>query len=381
MRYFNFITEDAYVQTGEYKVREFYKPGQHFLQRVPGMTAPGVEVGTALPFTALETGLHRVSFLVTNGAGTDSATVNVTVDSEVKDSRIVGADAATAVVEAVTVQLWLEAGEEVAVAFVGGTAPAVSAVTVVHTDEAPMPETFSADWAVFADGRDDLKGYNPGSYGIGIKPSSRIITVPVVKKVSLLYMMADKSTQEEKALVQFDGDLDDLKALGLIGPNGERVAFTDHEFNDKFAGEGFNRFGRVLPQGIAYSTVNELASFTGNFVGENGVAVSDVTVYFEPVYMYNQLPLFSYVYLQAGFAGKFGEWAGNYGYFMRWLGEAQSETIAPINRWGDVIHRDGYLYDTENQVLTTPQDGAFPGENGITYENAEQYNIRNWRNR
>lgn len=381
MRYFNLITENAYVQTGEYKVREFYKPGQHFLQRVAGMTAPGVEVGTALPFTATEAGLHRVSFLVTNGAGTDVATVNLTVDGEVKDSRIVGSDTANAVLEPVSVQLWLEAGEAVAVAFVGGTAPAASDVTVVLTDETPFPETFSADWAVFSDGRDDLKGYNPGSYGIGIKPSSRLITVPTVKRVSLLYMMSDKSTQEEKALVQFDGDLAELQSMGLIGPNGERVAFTDHEFNEKFAGEGFNRYGRVLPQGIAYSTVNELASFTGAFVGEDGQAVSDITVYFEPIYMYNQRPMFSYVYLQAGFSGKFGPWTANYGHFLRWLGEAQSETIAPINRIGDVVYRDGYLYDTENQVLTTPQDGAFPGEDGITYENADQYNVRNWRNR
>lgn len=381
MKYFNFLTETAFVQTGEYKVREFYKPGQHFLQRVPGYTAPGVQVATSLPYTVATSGLHRVSFLATNGDGPDEAIVNLTVGGAVKHSLVVDADPSDDIVKAVSENIWLEAGDALDVSFVGGNTPAASAVTVVRTDETEFPSTFSADWAVFSDGRDDLKGYNPGSYSIGIKPSTRIVTVPVVKQVSLLYYVSEKSTQEERALVQFDGDLTDLKTMGLVGAAGERISFTDEEFVDKFAGTGFNRYGKIMPKGITYSTVNELASFTGNFIGESGQAVPGVTVYFENMFLHNQRPLFDYVYLQAGFAGKFGEWAENYGYFLRWLGGAQSETIAPINRWGDVIHRDGYLYDTDNQALTSPHDGAFPGEDGLVYENADSYNIRNWRNR
>lgn len=378
MKHFHFLTENAYVQTGSYKVRKFYRQGKHFLQGVGNITTGGTQVATAFPYTSDKTGLFKVNFTATNGAGSGDATFTLKAGAEVVATVTVAASGSTPV----STFAEIPAGATLALTTSGGNAPAASAITIVFTGDFSYPETFSADWAVFSDGHDNVKGYDPASYSIGLKPHETIVTVPLLKKVSLLYFVSDISTQEQKTLVQFDGDLSDLDAAGLVVDNSDgtasRIAWTEEEYIARFSPKGFNRFGKVLPKGIAESHVSELSSFTGSFATTDG-SVQTVTAYFNPVYMYNALPIFDYVYLTNGFAGDFsGDWAGIPGYFLRWLGGATSENIAPINRWGEALERDGYLYDTDNKVVTTPSD-QFVGENGVTYTGAEEYNIRNYR--
>jgi len=383
VKYFQFLTDTAYVQTGEYKVRKFYKEGQHWLQGVGDVVGDkSVSLGTSFPQTAATSGLHRIVTTLT--ASSNTTDYQITVDGKVVLSGSVGVGTPVTLDEVVEVA----SGQVISLVTVpGGGTITPSGTAITFTGDKSFPSTFSADWAVFSDGRDDLKGYDPGAYSIGIKPSVSIITVPLLKKVSLLYLVSNNSTQEQRTLVQYDGDIDALDSAGIVdkvstgSPTGEgkatRVTWTDQGYIEKFAPAGYNRFGKVLPKGIAESDVNELTSFTGSFQLTDG-STSTVTAYFQPIYMYNQLPLFDYVYLQGGFAGDFTADKGIEipGHFLRWLGYAPSENIAPINRAGSGLVRDGYIWDSS--AMKTPSDVDIV-DDGTTIKGADAYNVRNFR--
>lgn len=368
MRYFQYLTT-AYVHTGEFKVRDFYRQGQHYLQGVGNVGSAGGEVSDSLPFTATQAGVYDLTFTGTVASDTYTVLVNGTA----VDSAVVAENAAGSFTVEVVV------GDVIDLADTGsGTADPIS---LVYTGNVPFPK-FSRDWAAFSDGRDDLKGYDPASYGIGVKSSAQDVVIPKVKEVSLFYFVHNISTQEQKTLVQFDGDLTDAVNAGIVAAGGERIVWTDEEYYEKFKTQGFNRFGKVLPAGVSESQVNELTSFTGDFEDTDG-NVSSVTAYFAPVYMYNGLPLFDKIYLQYGNEnGMDGDVTGIPGHFMRWLGGTQSGTIAPINRAGDALKRDGYIYSSDGTNNTntakTPAD-APASHDGVSIVNADEYNVRNFR--
>lgn len=372
MKYFEYLTT-AYVQTGEYKVRNFYRQGQHYLQGVGNVGSAGGEVSDSLPFTATHAGVYTLDFTGTTGDDTYTVLVNGTaVDSADVDN---GDDGSFTVEVVVGDEIDLEADDS-------GVANPIS---LVYTGNVPFPK-FSRDWAAFSDGRDDLKGYDPASYGIGVKASERAVVIPRVKEVSLFYLVHNISTQEQKTLVQFDGDLSDAIAAGLVASDGstgwERIVRTEQEYLEKWTPKGFNRFGKVLPPLVSESQVNELTSFTGVFVDVDGNS-SNYTVYISPTYMYNGLPLFDQIYLENGFTGGMdSKDTGIPGHFMRWLGGTQSGTIAPINREGDAVVRDGYIYASDGvsntNTVKTPSD-ATTSHDDNTYTNADEYNVRNFR--
>lgn len=382
MKYFQFLTEDAYVQTGDYQVRKFYIPGQHYLQGVglagaevwtdvtPG--APGFD--TTHSFTAPETGIYRfVAEFTEDNTANDTATLTVN-DVEVE---IVSIAKGTTV--PLSLDLVLSKNDEVEVSL-GSAHVSISSAFVITQSNAEVFPYFSRDWAAFSDGDDAAKGYDPGSYSIGVKPSYLEVKVPAVKKVSLLYYVSENSTQEERTLVQYDGTLTDAITDGIVATGGARLVYTEEEYIDTFVSkdtETFNRFGKVLPAGVSYSQVNELSSLTGTFT-DTGGNLGTFTIYVQPIFMHNQLPLFDYIYLYHGLQDGFTVDAGTSGHFLRWLGAQDSDAIAPINRWGNALIRDGYRFDPLTGTLSKPAD-APTTEDGVTVKYGDDYNIRNFR--
>lgn len=257
----------------------------------------------------------------------------------------------------------------------------VTQITPPGATPQPYPESFSADWAWNRTPTDAVdKGYDPGAYGVGAPVHTRTIDIPLVKEVHLLYYYDMESTREERNLVQVDvadGDpVDDLgdSGLGIVHDNLSRKVFTENQFYEAFAPQGYNQFGFVLPRGMSRSKVHELHSFTGTFedIDEN----SDVyTVYFEPVFINNDLPLFSFIYMQKDVTDLRGNVPNISSHILRWQGGIPSSTIAPINREGSAIVSDGYLYNVGAQVVTTPNENTTVVIDGVTYGGADQYNI------
>lgn len=380
MVYFNYLTEDAYVQVGEYTVEEFFREGQHVVQRLENITA-GQVVATSLatPYTATYSGLHTISFTATDSGASDTASCqfDVDVDNTVVSTTVV-ADGES---EEVSFQVDLTAGQVVTLE-IETAEGSVSDVSIVLEDRA-LPDSFYREWATFAEGRDDLLGYDPGAYGVGTSVTRRTIVVPQVKQVSLLYMNYVASTKEERVLVQYDGDLSDLESAGLVGSGGTRITFTEEEFVSAFGAQGFNRYGYVMPAGMERSQVQELGVYTGTFIDTTGSEVADANLYLQPIYMYQERPMFDYVYVTGGFRGDLDPNAtGISGHLFRWQGQFNSESIAPINRDGDAIIRDGYDYYVDGGVLTevTPSDAQL-SQDGVSYDNTDAYNVRNYRRR
>lgn len=255
------------------------------------------------------------------------------------------------------------------------TAPAV---------EADKPESFSREWATFVEGTEAASsGYDPGSYGIGVGVSSRTIDLPLVREVHLLYMYDLESTRQVRTLVQVpavtdaETDLGTTSGLGIITDDLGRLPFSEDEYLASFAPAGFNRFGIVLPSGVALSDVSELHSLTGTFTDVESNTAS-YTVYMSPLYIAQDRPLFDFIYLQNSGAANLNG-SGISGRLLRWQGGVVSTTIAPINREGSDVVRDGYLFNTSNQTTSVPAATVNVGVDGQTYTNADAYNVKNLR--
>lgn len=269
--------------------------------------------------------------------------------------------------------------------------PRTPQITAAGNTPLPYPESFNREWATFVTPTDATdKGYDPGAYGIGVNVHTREILIPTVKEVHLLYYYDMESTREERNLVQVDVvDGDPVVDLGIedgigvvsdvLDSNGlpTRRVFTEDQFYSAFAGEGFNRYGFVLPPGFSRSKVSELHSFTGTFTDVDD-DVDTYTVYMSPLYIANERPLFDFIYLQKNATNLRGEISGISGHLLRWRGGVPSSTIAPINRAGDAIQRDGYLYNVAGQVITDPTESGLSID-GVSYDTADAYNVRNYK--
>lgn len=259
----------------------------------------------------------------------------------------------------------------------------------ITTGNSPVgyPESFAQDWAW--DGTATSAGYDKGAYGIGASVDERTITIPKVKPVHLLYYYSATGTKEERILVQTDvvmedgedeeeGTADDVRVnlLGVVNADLSPINYTFEQYVARFAPQGFNRMGFVLPAHMSRSKVSELHSFTGDFIPVGEDSPESLTVYFEPLYINNDLPLFDHIYLQKDVTIPSGT-SMVPGYFMRWLGGAPSENIAPINREGTGLVKDGFRIAGDGS-LVTPSDTTFSVD-GQTFTGAEAYNVRNFR--
>lgn len=266
--------------------------------------------------------------------------------------------------------------------------PRTPQVTADGVVPVPMPETFQREWATFVTGTDaQVGGWDPGAYGIGVQVHTRTITVPRVSPVHLLYYYSVSGTKEERILVQTPASAaglaapeEDLASGGVGG--GLNLGMTDvalgritRSFEDyvaAYAPQGFNRYGFVLPRGVSRSKASELHSFTGTFTDVGG-AGGQYTVYFEPMYINNDRPLFDFIYLQTDITDLQSNVMQIPSRLLRWRGGITSENIAPINRSGDAITRDGYYYDTSTGTMTSPQAHTITID-GVSYTNADGYN-------
>lgn len=264
--------------------------------------------------------------------------------------------------------------------------PRTPQITAPGNVPLPYPESFNREWATFVTGTDaEDKGYDPGAYGIGVNVHERTINIPLVREVHLLYYYDMESTREERNLVQVpvvDGDpVVDLGTAGLdivadvLDEHGlpRRRVYTESQYYNAFGPDGFNRFGFVLPRGVARSKVHELHSFTGTFEDVEGNE-DTYTVYMNPLYIINERPLFDFIYLQKDVTDLQSNVMQISGHLLRWRGGIPSQTIAAINRSGEPITRDGYLYDLENQAITTPDQSGTIVIDGVTYTHADSYN-------
>jgi hypothetical protein len=244
------------------------------------------------------------------------------------------------------------------------------------------PESFNREWATFVTSTDaQVKGYDPGAYGIGAPVHARTITIPRVAPVHLLYYYGVSGTKEERILVQVPSTgsvTDDLVTPGIVATGPARRTYSSREFVTQFAPSGFNRDGFILPAGMSRSKVSELNSFRGTFTDIEG-ASSTYTVYMEPMYVNNDRPLFDFIYLQANVTSNLNSnVAGIEGRLLRWRGGMPSENIAPINRMGDALGRDGYMYDVATNTFKTPVDTSLTID-GQAFSGADAYNVRNYK--
>ena len=251
---------------------------------------------------------------------------------------------------------------------------------------ATYPESFAREWATFVSGDDAAtKGYDPGAYGIGVSVHTRTITVPRVTPVHLLYYYSLSGTKEERILVQAPATaagIADAQAdlgtggaglnLNMVGAGLSRSVRSFDEYVGAFAPQGFNRYGFVMPRGVSRSQASELHSFTGTFTDVGGTPAT-YTVYMEPMYINNDRPLFDFIYMQSDVTDLDSDIMQIPSRLLRWRGGIPSENIAPINRAGAAIVRDGYYYDTTAGDMAEPQAHTLTID-GVSYTSADGYN-------
>ena len=264
--------------------------------------------------------------------------------------------------------------------------PRTTQITADGVVPLDYPDTFQREWATFVTGTDAADGgWDPGAYGIGVNVHEREITVPRVTPVHLLYYFSVSGTKEERILVQAPASAaglldaqDDLGVggaglnLNMVGANLSRNVRSFEDYVANFAPQGFNRYGFVLPRAVSRSKASELHSFTGTFTDvDDNEAV--YTTYIEPMYINNDRPLFDFIYLQTDITDLDSNVMQIPSRLLRWRGGIASENIAPINRTGDAITRDGYYYDVANQEVTSPQAHIIEID-GVQYTHADAYN-------
>jgi len=402
MIHFDYLTS-AYVQTGAYTLQKYYRQGQLFLQRVGGIVGDGIVdtvagpvVGAASATTTVYTyqitglgGTMTVDYTVTPSATTTvTSTVDVKVNGTTQASHSIAAGVTAAQVYSDTVTAATGATITIDVVNAEPTVTlAASAITTARLDQ-PFPD-FQLDWAYLSTGHDNLLGYDPGAYGIGLGVSKETIVVPVVKPVHLLYYYSERSTDEQRHLVQVDASgidatayTTDLVNTGIVSGTQAaptRVVWTEDEYIDKWHYAGFHRFGdNIFPKGMQYSNVNELNSFTGTFTDVNGVSATH-TAYFDPIYFRNAWPMFDYIYMVDGFRAHLDpRVTGISGWLLRYRGEFPSEKMAPINRSGAALAVEGgyrYYWNGTTLVELSATGASVLTENGVSYSNADSYNV------
>jgi hypothetical protein len=264
--------------------------------------------------------------------------------------------------------------------------PRTAQITPAGTSAATYPETFQREWATFVTGTDTTdKGYDPGAYGIGVQVHERTIVVPQVLPVHLLYYYSVSGTKEERILVQvpssavgFSDPGEDLTGIGsqlgldMLAPDLSRKVRSFSEYVQAFPVKGFNRYGFVLPRGVSRSKVSELHSLSGDWVDVNDAPVVSGVVYFEPMYINNDRPLFDFIYMQSDVTDLDSNVMQIPSRLLRWRGGIPSEAMAPINRSGDALLRDGYFYDTDAGDMAEPQAPTVSID-GVSYTNADAY--------
>ena len=391
--WFDYLTT-AWVQVGNYTVRDFYRRGQHFVQGLGNITNDATMDTDAGAASVGETPTEVYSYTVTQGGNyaitftVEGDAVETGLEGQVQVNGVdVGAAATTTGAADVTATVALDGlvpGDEITIVATGvdGTPDVnatVSAITLV-AKEFEIPETFIREWATLSNGADAADpGYDVGAYGIGVANSSRTIDVPVAKRVHLLYRYDLESTRQERALVQVDAsstsstaaaDLGTSTGIGVVNQDLSRRVFTEDEYWETFAAKGFSRFGAVWPSGMKTSNVGELTSFTGDFVDVAGDTQTDIVLYVNPLYIENGLPLFSDVYLTAYHPSLTVDKYELPGYLLRWRGEPGSSHVAAINRDGSAVARKGPFRGTTETKLTI---------DGQEYDNADLYNVNNYR--
>jgi len=352
---------------------------------------------TVYSYTATSNETLSVGYTLTpSAAPTVTSTVDVDVNAITKATHTLPISAAAqTLVDTVTVAV----GDVVTISVVNADATETYTATAINIDvygaaittsrlDQLFPD-FQLDWAFLSTGQDNLLGYDPGAYGIGLGASKQTIIVPLVKPVHLLYYYSERSTDEQRHLVQVDASgidaaayITDLVTPGIMGGTQTapvRMVYTEVEFVDKWGYQGFNRFGdNIFPKGMQYSNVNELNSFTGSFTDINDVT-GTYTAYFDPIYFRNSWPIFDYIYMTAGFRAHLDpQVTGISGWLLRYRGEFPSENMAPINRIGSATAVEGgyrYYWNGTTLVELSATGSSLLTDGGVTYSNADSYNV------
>lgn len=275
-----------------------------------------------------------------------------------------------------------------------------------------MPNNFIKTWAQFMTPEDALTvGYDQGAYGVGVSTYKTEVEVPMIAKVTLMYMYNTDGARPSRDLMVFWGAPSEF--VDRAGNRIDNRMWSKDEYNAEFnVKAGFERHGVNLPRGLAKATINELAVVQGDFVtwdteadgtpkvDAQGNYVEKVErnqiVYMQPLYTFNRLPMFDVVYLnnEAGMLWKRDANGGferdangdlipvNPAYatmqpnrLVRWRGGFGSEKAAFIN------FSDDSGIDHAMRLQNSPTGVVRLDENltvdGVTYLNADGYNLTN----
>lgn len=92
------------------------------------------------------------------------------------------------------------------------------------------------------------------------------------------------------------------------------------------------------------------------------------------LFINNQRPLFDLIYLQSDVTDLDSNVMSVPSRLLRWRGGIRSEATAPINRAGGPVMRDGYFYDTANNLMTEPRLETISID-GVNFSNADAYGM------
>jgi hypothetical protein len=248
------------------------------------------------------------------------------------------------------------------------------------SSDVPMPTTFNREWATISNPE-----YDWGAYGSGLQVSTATVTLPTVSRRTLLYLFNISGTAERRTLVETSLTSSDLMVRGILNADFTPVLSTYEEYNERYSIPGRVDFGGtgapVLPDGIVVSPVSELYSYNATIDGVNldiNEEAQPVQIYVSPTWLGNERPLFDKVYF-ADDNVKFANGTYAINAFqgkplrqVRWFGGVPSENIAAINRVGGHLDYSSSKYSQTNTLTE-----AAVSENGVTYLNADAYNVTN----
>lgn len=248
------------------------------------------------------------------------------------------------------------------------------------SSDVPMPTTFNREWATIT-----TPEYDWGAYGSGLQVSTATVTLPTVSRRTLLYLFNISGTAERRTLVETSLTSSDLMVRGILNADFSPVLSTYEEYNERYAISGRVDFGGtgapVLPDGVVVSPVSELYSYNATIDGVNLDASDEaqpVQIYVSPTWLGNERPLFDKVYFaddNVRFANgtyAINAFQGKPLRQVRWFGGVPSENIAAINRVGSHLDYSASKYAQTNTLVE-----ATVSENGVSYVNADSYNVTN----